>query len=279
MNVLALLPEPSLTRLRVAFGTAHGVAVATDLDGASGLAAHLAAGDVDLAVIDPGDPRLERRTRTLALLCAQHATVPVLLYTPLTPASIAAAAQLLRGGTRELLIAGREDQPGALRATVLRVALHTLAARFLAAVPRPMALLPPSVERAVRELFTSPRRFRSVEDIALAAAVTRRHLARVARGAGFASCRSLLAAARVLSAHGVLRQTHCSLHDAAAQLAADPRVLTHHIRRVAGVATARELVALDPDELLGRCVRAVCRPLGVVPRPARSRRTRSSPLV
>ncbi|HEY7876649.1 MAG TPA: hypothetical protein VIC55_00410 [Gemmatimonadaceae bacterium] len=279
MNVVAFLPDPLLGRLRSALGSDHTVIVVTEIVGDRGLAAQLDRGAADLVVIDPGDRRLERRTHTLVVLFAQHSVVPVLIYTTLGPASIPAAAQLLREGTRELLLVGLEDQPGAMRAMVVRITMHALAERFLTATARQLAQLPPSVARALQALFATPRRYRSVEDIALAAAVTRRHLARVTRRAGFASCRDLLAVARVLSTYRLVQHEHCSLGRAAAQLATDPRALARQVRVTASVASLAHLAALDPDELLGRCVRMVCRPSGVASRPLRVRRPRSLPLV
>lgn len=257
--VAALLPDLLLGRLRTALGADSTVITADSVDEASGLAAALQRGDVDLIVLDPSDRRLEHRARTLAALLAQYIAIPVVLYTPLTTTGVARSAELLRDGTRQLLIAGVEDQPGATRALAVRMTMDALAQRFLASVEPQLAQLPASVVRGIHALFASPRRFRSVEDIALASAVTRRHLERVMRRVGFASCRDLLIIARTLAAFRLLRHERRSLGQVAARLGADPRVLGRQVRTLLGAASTFELAALNEDQLIDTCMRAICR--------------------
>ncbi|HKT07983.1 MAG TPA: hypothetical protein VJR24_08810 [Gemmatimonadaceae bacterium] len=277
MIVLALLPDLLLGRLRTALGAHETIIAATSVEDDDGLAPALQRGDVDLVVLDPGDRRLEHRTRTLTALLARYAAVPVLLYTPLTTTSIALAAHLLPGGTRRLLLAGVEDQPGATRALAVRMTMDALAQRFLASVESQLAALPTSVVRAIHTLFASPRRFQSVEDIALASAVTRRHLERVTRRAGFASCRELLIIARTLAAFRLLQHEHRSLGQIAARLDVHPRVLGRQVRTLLGASSTFDLARLSADELLAACSRALCRQPAQSPHPAqpRTRRVRS----
>jgi len=275
--VVALLPDLLLGRLRSALGADETIIAATSVDDDQGIAPALQRGDVDLVVLDPGDRRLEHRARTLTALLARYAAVPVLLYAPLTTTSIALAAELLPGGTRRLLIAGVEDQPGATRALAVRMTMDALAQRFLASVERQLGELPTSVVRAIHALFASPRRFQSVEDIALASAVTRRHLERVTRRVGFASCRELLIIARTLAVFRLLQHEHRSLGQIAARLDVHPRVLGRQVRALLGASSTFDLARLSADELLVACTRALCRPPAAPQHLAqsRSRRTRS----
>lgn len=275
---VALLPDLLLGRLRTALGAHERIIAASSIDESDSIASALARSDIDLVVLDPGDRRLDHRTHTLAALLARYAAVPVLLYTALTTTSVALAAQLLPGGTRRLVIAGVEDQPGALRALAVRMTLDALAQRFLASVHRQLAELPPGVVRAIQALFASPRRFQSVEDIALASAVTRRHLERVTRRVGFASCRELLIIARTLAAFRLLQHEHRSLGEIAARLDVQPRVLGRQVRTLLGASSTFDLARLGADELLDACTHALCRRQAPPSRPpaSRARRTRSS---
>ncbi|HEV2179740.1 MAG TPA: hypothetical protein VGR59_05445 [Gemmatimonadaceae bacterium] len=259
MIVVALLPDLLLGRLRAALGAQETIIAATSVEDDEGIAPALQRGDIDLVVLDPGDRRLEHRTHTLTALLARYAAVPVLLYTPLTTTSIAFAAELLPGGTRRLLIAGVEDQPGATRALAVRMTMDALAQRFLASVDRQLGELPTSVVRAIHALFASPRRFQSVEDIALASAVTRRHLERVTRRVGFASCRELLIIARTLAAFRLLQHEHRSLGQVAARLDVHPRVLGRQVRTLLGASSTFDLARLSADALLSACTCALCR--------------------
>ena len=129
MIVVALLPDLLLGRLRTALGADSAIVAANSLDEPEGIAAALRRGDVDLIVLDPGDRRLDHRARTLAALLAQYAAIPVVLYTSLTTTGVARAAELLRDGTRQLLIAGVEDQPGATRALAVRMTMDASSRR------------------------------------------------------------------------------------------------------------------------------------------------------
>lgn len=277
MIVVALLPDLLFGRVRAALDAHDTIIAATSVDENESIASALHRGDVDLVVLDPGDRRLEHREHTLASLLDRYATVPVMLYTPLTTTSIALAAQLLPGGTRRLLIANVEDQPGAMRATLVRMTMDALAQRFLATIDRQLSALPTSVVRAIHALFASPRRFQSVEDIALASAVTRRHLERVTRRVGFGSCRELLIIARTLATFRLLTHEQCSLGQVAARLAVQPRVLGRQVRTLLGASSTFDLARLSADELVVACTRALCRRRAPSPNltVSRARRTRS----
>jgi len=272
--VVALLPDLLLGRLRAALGADETVIAATGVDDHDGIAQALQRGDIDLVVLDPGDRRLEHRTRTLTALLERYAAVPVLLYTPLTTAGIALAAELLPGGTRRLLIAGVEDQPAATRALAVRITMDALAQRFLSVIDRQLGALPTSVVRAIHALFAAPRRFQSVEDIAVASAVTRRHLERVTRRVGFASCRELLIIARTLAAFRLLQHEHRSLGEIAARLDVHPRVLGRQVRTLLGASSTFDLARLGAEELLDTCTRALCRPPAAQTHPTQSRARR-----
>lgn len=278
--VVALLPDLLLGRIRTALAGHASIVAADSVDEAEGISHALQRGDVDLIVLDPSDRRLDLRTHTLAALLSQYVAIPVVLYTSLTTTGIARAAELLREGTRQLLIAGVEDQPGATRALTIRMTMDALARRFLRSLEPQLAKLPASVVRAIHALFASPRRFRSVEDIALASAVTRRHLERVTRRVGFASCRDLLIIARTLAAFRLLQHEHRPLGQIAARLGAQPRVLGRQVRTLLGVASTLDLAALTEDQLVDACMRALSRRTTKPPHrtSARTRRTRSAPL-
>lgn len=276
--VVAILPDLLLGRLRTALGADGTVVAADTVDEPGGMAAALQRGDVDLIVIDPSDRRLEHRAQTLAALLAQFIAIPVVLYTPLTSGAVARAAELLRDGTRQLLIAGVEDQPGATRALAVRMTMNALAQRFLASVDPQLAQLPASVIRGVHALFASPRRFQSVEDIALASAVTRRHLERVTRRVGFASCRELLIIARTLAVFRLRQHEHRSLGQIASRLGVHPRVLGRQVRTLLGASSTFDLARLTADDLIAACTRALCRRPAPAPRQSatHTRRARSS---
>jgi AraC-like DNA-binding protein len=164
-----------------------------------------------------------------------------------------------RGGARDIVIAGLEDQPSAMRTIVGGLTSDALAQRLLELLRPPLALLPTRVERAIRMLFVIPGRFRHVDDIAAAAGMTHRHLSREMSRAGLATGWHFLVIARVIRAYRLLGWEEHTLASAAASLRTAPRILGRHIRLITSVTRSSALLKIPEDELVTRCVHALQR--------------------
>lgn len=252
-----LLPPSLLGRVRAAAGRSHALVELDAVDGPGGLTQRLAA-RADVVIVDPADRRCAPARDRLGELFARHPAVPALFYTSLTSEAIIAVAPLLRDGLHELLIAGVEDQPGALRARIERLGLRRAAANLLAAIEPAMHRLTPGIARAVQHLLASPRDVRSVADLAATAATTPRHLARVVLRAGLARPRDLVMVARATFVHHAVRTEGRSMRAAARALQCDPRALSRQVRATLRVASPYALAQIGDDELVRRCARAMC---------------------
>jgi AraC-like DNA-binding protein len=260
VELVAILPDLQLARLRAAVPAGCCVHVLESLDGANGLATTLEHRQVDLVILDPGDRRLTGRAQELTELLDRYYWTPVVLYTALTSAGIKPSTELLRHGVRGFVLAGFDDQASGIRALVERLTADAVSDQLLTALHRPLAAMPVSVARAIRALFGAPQRFGSVEDLASAAGLTSRHLSRVVHAVGLTSSAQILVVARVLRAYLLLKPDRVPLDSVAERLRMDPRVLSRHIRLTGGVPTASALRTLAAEELVSRCVRTLYRP-------------------
>jgi AraC-like DNA-binding protein len=159
-----------------------------------------------VAVVDPTADVPVRQIAIDAVLAASR-SVPVVVYTTLSP-SAARAVQALRAGNGCVwLLAGIDDEAARFRMVLERYRApgveDMLVVPLLAALGATSAR--PTIGVAVRELFRAPARFHSAEDLAAAAGVTRRWLNECLASAGLAPARILVSAARVFGVYNYLR--------------------------------------------------------------------------
>ena len=268
MDILAVLPDPLLGRFQMALATEATVRGASAISGPGGISEQLDGTLVHLLVLDPSDRRLVSSRHAACTLIEETPWLPCVVYTSLTHGGIKPSVELLRAGARGLLLAGYDDHPRGIRELVHRLTGDGVAERCLRALERPLEPLPSGVRAAVRALFGAPHRFETVDDLASVAGISSRHLQRLTTAAGLTRPAQLLAVARVLRAHALLRPRSMTLESVAARLRVDPRILSRHVRRTLRVPHAAALRDFSPDELVTRCVRSLYRPPAALPRAA-----------
>lgn len=107
-------------------------------------------------------------------------------------------------------------------------------AALIAALEPELARVPPALQRAVRNMFSYPSRYRVADDLALAAGMSRRALFRHLKRAGFVSPRRLVASGRVARAFQLLAQD-ASARNVATQLGyRSVDQLSQHLRELVG---------------------------------------------
>lgn len=260
MNLVTLLPDAMLLRVRLALPPGYSLRALDRVEGPASLTSALDASPVNLIVLDPSDPRATPHIRQITHLLEHYNWVPCVVYTSLTPAGVASLPQLFRGGMQGLLLFGIDDGSSAIRELILRLTADAVAYLLLDALGRPLQTMPPPVAQAIRFLFAAPHRFPSVEDLASAAEISRRHLHRLVTDAGLTSPTQLLVVARVVRAYQFLRSGGVTLQEAAVRLRIAPRILSRHVRLTTAVPDARALGELSSGELVTRCVRTLYRP-------------------
>lgn len=260
LHLVTLVPDPKLLRIRLAAPPTFTVRALDGVDGPTGLTTILETSPVNLVVLDPAEPRLAGRLRDVTDALARYDWIPCVIYTNLSAPGITPLPQLLRGGASGLLLAGIDDGTTAIRELILRLTADAVANLLLDALARPIERLPVPLVQAIRLLFAAPHRFPSVEDLASAASMSRRHVHRLVTDVGLTSPTQLLVTARVLRAYQMLRSGEMTVQGAAQRLRVAPRILARHLRLTTDVRTSREMHAMAPAEVVTHCVRSLYRP-------------------
>ena len=249
MEVVALLPAPLLSHLRVVLGTAHEVVPVNDW---VSLAEAIRQRPVDVAVLDPQSVRGVQLTEIFAIL-EQHPSLPVVLYTYLSPGMLGAVAELARHGVREVVLHRFDDEPRRFLDLLERQPGFALGEMLLEPLGAPLSRLPTTLARAVERLFRSPSRVLDVSDLANSAGMTVRMVYRKLDAAGLASPRVLVQTARLLRAYTHMRDPGLLIEDIARKLGyQSPRLLTRQMQEATGMTPTEVRSRLSASEFVAQ---------------------------
>src|SRR5690242_19668014 len=171
---------------------------------------------VDVVVADPAATGVIE-VEVLEDLRRRYPSLPVVLYTQLSPAAIKAIVRLAKSGVEHVVLNRFDDEPRRFLELLESTPGYALGDRMLLELAGSMSCLPVTVVRAVDQLFRSPARFKNAQDVATAAGMNLRTLYRNLEPAGIYSARSLVVAARLLRAHAYLQDPGRSIKDVAAK--------------------------------------------------------------
>ncbi len=238
LDVLSYLPAPLQSHLRVVLGGTRGH-ILTAADRWEGFIEELRRATSDVVVVDPCADGVSRAAALAAALDAHPAT-PVVIYTPVSPLSFRAIAELGRysahHAVHQIVLHRYDDEPRRFLEMLERQPGNALSVALLDRLAPALADLPPALTRAVERLVRHPTDFHDVGDLAATARVTIRTAYRHLAGAGFTSPRALLVGARLLRAYAYARDPRQSLEAIAAKVGySAPRMMAKHMREVIGV--------------------------------------------
>jgi AraC-like DNA-binding protein len=184
----------------------------------------------------------------------------VVIYTPVSPLSFQAIAELARHGARhaapQVVLHRYDDEPARFLTLLERQAASSLSVGVLELVSPGLAALPHSLARAVERLIRQPTDFHSVADVARSAQVTVRTAYRHLAIAGFSSPRALVVGARLLHAYAYARDPRQSLDVIAAKVGySAPRMVTKHMREALGETPRIVRRQMPPPEFVNALAR------------------------
>lgn len=206
----------------------------------------------DVAVLDPGADGTVR-TQDIVSLVRSYPSLPVLIYTVLSPQTMRAVVELSGHGVHQVVLHRFDDEPRRFLQTLEQQPGVTLSDALLDRLAERLAVLPPPLVRAVEQLFRRPLGFAGADDLARAAAMPLRTLYRVLEAARLASPKTMVRAARLLRAYAYLRDSGHSVEDVAVKLDYSSRQLFgRHVREAFGVAPIDLRRRVAPDECVSR---------------------------
>jgi len=256
VEVAARLPPPLLSLLRAALEHEHALTVVRDWDE---LAAAVRSRPIDVVVADPRvDGKLD--TAGLKTLLGRHPTVPVVVYTALTPETLRAAVELAKFGVQHVVLRGFDDEPSRLRELLERVPASRLSDIVLRELLPRLDAGPALLARAVARLFEAPHAFHGVDDLAATAGMTRRNLDRWLDRLGLASARMLLLGARLTRAVYYMRDPGYLLDDITKKLGyPSTRLFARQVRAATGLTPTMLRARAEPERLVEELTARLCR--------------------
>lgn len=231
MHVLALLPRNLLSHLRIVLGELHTLGAAAD---SAELYTLLRSGEVDLLIVDPA-MRDGALAEAVEETIARYPALPVVVYTTLAPAAMRQVVRLARLGVQHVVLNRFDDEPRRFLELIERVPAQPLADLMLLELSEVLRSLPIVVARAIEQLFRSPSRVRSTQELASMAGMIPRTLYRQLGPVGLQP-RHLIICARLMRAYVLLRGPEPRLKEIALKLGyADPNGMSEQLREWTGV--------------------------------------------
>jgi AraC-like DNA-binding protein len=248
LHVVALLPRNLLSHLRLVLGETHSLGTATD---SAELHSLLRAGEVDLLIVDPS-MRDGLLADELEEIIARHRAIPVIVYTTLAPSAMRQVVRLGRVGVQHVVLNRFDDEPRRFLELIERVPAQPLADMMLHELEDSLRSLPIVVSRAIEQLFRSPARVRSAQELATMAGMIPRTLYRQLAPVGLQP-RHLIICARLMRVYVLLRGPEPRLKEIAVRLGyADPSGMSEQLKEWTGVAPKEIRRTLGPEQFVRR---------------------------
>src|SRR5437870_5508250 len=249
MLVLAAVPAEQCHKLRRAAAPRFPVVHARDWDDALAI---IRTRPVELAAVDPqleGSPS----AREIERLRVLFPSLPLILYTALTPATAAVLLALGHSGINAVVFTRIDDHPARLREVLAHEEARSASRQLLDQLAAVLAPLPSELRWVVEEVLRAPAELQTVQQVAARARVDRRTFERWFARLQLPSPRHFLAAARVLYAHRLLQDPGFTIDDVAQRLGyAQTKTLQLHARSYLGLTAGEMRLTLEPREALER---------------------------
>lgn len=205
---------------------------------------------VEAAVLDPmfgGVPR----TREIERIRLLFPSLPVLLYTTLSPETASVLLDLGRIGIRRVLFTRFDDSPAALRAALRDELAESASHKVIRSLEEALQVLPGKVRTPLESMLYAPPDATSVGALADRMGVRRRTCERWFAKAGLPSPRMVLVLARLLYAHRLLLDPGYTVEDVALKLGyGKTRSLQSQFKEVFGLTAGEVRLSLSVEDAL-----------------------------
>jgi len=257
MLVLAAVPDIQYHKLRRAVAERFTVAHAHSWDA---VLDSIRSRPVEIAVVDPllsGQARGQQIERLRVLF----PSLPLILYTALTPQVAAVLLGLGQRGIHHVVFARFDDHPERLREVIEAEEMHAASHQMLEQLASALAPLPREMRWVLEDVLRTPGVVLTIQQFAARARVDRGTCARWFARAGLPSPRHFLAATRVLYAHRLLQDPGFTIEDVAQRLGyAQAKTLQQHARAYLGLTAGEMRLSLTPDDAALRILGGVLAP-------------------
>jgi AraC-like DNA-binding protein len=226
VDIAAYLHPNLLAHLTITTGGAHRILGSESWDS---LSFRIRTEPVDVAVLDPAADGTVKPEPILELL-EEFPSVPVVLYTQLSPETLLAMIGLAKAGVRNVVLYRYDDDPKRFMELLESQPGAAMAQMLILRIEKPLARMGPSLKRMVERVFGSPSHYETIPDMATTALVSTRSVYRKFHEVGFASPRKFLVAARLLRAYAYMQEPGTTLEGAGHKLGYEPNSFRRHVR-------------------------------------------------
>jgi AraC-like DNA-binding protein len=217
---------------------------------------------VDMAVVDPLLGANEPRPHGIERLRQFFPSLPLIVYTDLTPANAGVLLQLGRMGIRNVVVHRFEDAPSTLRQMMLSELEQSASQQVMQSLEPVFRELPRELRGALEGMLHAPGDGPTVTNLADRARLTRRTCERWFTKVGLPSPRTVMVLTRLLYAHRLLLDPGYTVEDVALKLGySKAKTLQMHLRAVFGVTAGELRVSLSLDDALAIVTRRYFSPL------------------
>jgi len=254
VDVVAYLPRQLHSQLTIVLGSQHTLIPAGGWDTLRDAVQQQV---TDVLVVDPladGTPR----TDVIADIHRHYPSLPIVVYTVMSPGSTRAILDLGRLGIEHVVFNRFDDERHRFLELLERVPGQVLGDHMLRHLAPELAKLPVPMIRAVEQLFRSPARFRNAQDLSAAAGAQLRTMYRQLDGAGIHSPRLFVAAARLLRAYSLMRDPGRQIKEVADKVGYHSQYqLTQHMRSLTGHTPRVVRKRVEPAEFVALLAKGV----------------------
>lgn len=257
MDFVAYLPRQLLSHLTIVLGSQHSISAAGSWDE---LRAAVQLHVPDVLVVDPvvdGSPRID----VVQEIHRQFPSLPIVVYTTLSATSMKPIVELGRMGIEHVVLNRFDDERRRFLELLERAPAQTLSDQMLRTLAPELAKLPMTMVRAVEQLFRSPGRFKTAQDLSAQAGALTRTLYRQLEIAGIHSPRLLVASARLLRAYSLLRDPGRHIKEVAAKVGYHSHYqFVQHMRALTGHTPRAVRTQVEPEQFVTLLAEGVRRP-------------------
>ncbi len=202
-----------------------------------------------MAVVDPllGD---EARPHGIERLQLLFPSLPLMIYTELSPPTAAALLRLGRAGIQRAVFQRFEDGPKALRAAIAQELEHSATRQVVKTVQQLLADLPPGIGDALDAMLHRGGSC-TVSELARQAHLSRRTCERLFTKARLPSPKAVMILTRLLYAHRLLLDPGHTVEDVALKLGyGKAKTLQRQLHAVFGVTAGDLRVSMSVEDAL-----------------------------
>jgi len=205
---------------------------------------------LEIAVADPGLSG-EIRAQEIERIKVLFPSLPLILYTTLSPDLATTLLRLGKVGIGQVVIAQHDDHPNRLRELLVAETAHAASHKLIEAMGDSLAECPGELRWAIETMIREPSAVQSVQELAFRARMDRRTCLRWFARARLPPPSVVLTVLRAVYAHRLLQDPGYTVEDVAAKLGyQQTRTFAQNVKEVLGMSPGELRVALSPDEVV-----------------------------